>query len=290
MGYLVRPTDTDGAYNQIETFHSLPENSLDVIVYGSSHAFRGNNTKEMYDKYGIKAYNYGWNWQKISTTKLFIQDSYLTQNPKVALIESFYASTVLKDTDITAEIYYCNYIHDKQAKKAYMKQCLGKNPSLERRLSYVMPLTIFHDNWISISKQSFEKLVSKPNSELVENRGFSASDQVTPVEIPDYTTVQQTELSEDALKELTDIVNICNKNNTSVIFYTAPWQGEYAYRDAMKKLADENNCVYLDLFEHVSEIGLNEKTDFSDTGHLNTSGATKVADYLGKYLVDNYGF
>ena len=28
--------------------------------------------------------------------------------------------------------------------------------------------------------------------------------------------------------------------------------------------------------------------DFSDYGHLNTRGASKVADYIGQYLVDHY--
>ena len=42
------------------------------------------------------------------------------------------------------------------------------------------------------------------------------------------------------------------------------------------------------LFELMDEVGLDGATDFSDDGHLNTSGGTKVANYLGKYLVDHY--
>ena len=75
LGYIVRPIDTDGAFAQIDTFHNLPENSIDVIVYGSSHAFRGFNVMELYDKYGIGGYNYGFHWQQLNTTKRFAFDT-----------------------------------------------------------------------------------------------------------------------------------------------------------------------------------------------------------------------
>ena len=78
LGLLLRPTDTDAAYSQIETFHNLPEDSLEVIAYGSSHVYRGFDPKTLYNEYGIGSYNYGWNWQKINTTKLFILDSLRT--------------------------------------------------------------------------------------------------------------------------------------------------------------------------------------------------------------------
>ena len=38
LGFLTRPTgdnNTDNAFGQIDSFYSLPDNSLEVIVYGS---------------------------------------------------------------------------------------------------------------------------------------------------------------------------------------------------------------------------------------------------------------
>lgn len=53
LGHLTRPLGDDVAIANVENFHKLPENSIDVIVYGSSHAWRNVNVNEMYDKYGI---------------------------------------------------------------------------------------------------------------------------------------------------------------------------------------------------------------------------------------------
>ena len=38
----------------------------------------------------------------------------------------------------------------------------------------------------------------------------------------------------------------------------------------------------------MDEMEINCKTDFSDSAHLNDSGARKVADYIGNYIVTNY--
>ena len=37
----------------------------------------------------------------------------------------------------------------------------------------------------------------------------------------------------------------------------------------------------------MGDVGLNGDTDFMDIEHLNISGATKVADYLGEYIVSH---
>ena len=75
MGALLDPPNTILGFEVIEAFHSLEDNSLDVIVYGSSHAWRGCDTRVMKDKYSIAAYNYGCNWQKMNTIELFLKDS-----------------------------------------------------------------------------------------------------------------------------------------------------------------------------------------------------------------------
>lgn len=288
LGIIVRPEETDEAYEQIETFHSLPQNSVEAVVYGSSHAFRGLSTIEMYQKYGIGAYNYGWHWQKINTSKLFLQDSLLSQRPKVALIESCFVSDVIQDSDVIPEVYYCRYIKDRTAKRAYMRQCMGDSPSMERRLSYVMPLAMFHDNWSDLTQANFD--IPKPGASksLLKNMGFMPSDEVMKISIPEYQKDNQEALSLDSRRELDEILQICRDHQINAVFYVAPWQGEFKYSEAMEEYADENGCVFLDLCRNYKDVGIDVNTDFMDAGHLNTKGSIKMADYLGKYLIEHY--
>lgn len=285
LGFIVRPTGTDGAYDQVETFHSLPKDSVEVIVYGSSHAYRGLNTMELYNKYGIGAYNYAWHWQSISTTKIWLKDSLLTQKPKVALIECFNVNAPFKDVPLSPEIYYCRYLNSESGIGDYLKQCFGEDK--EKYLAFYMPLCAFHDNWNTLTENSFTGLDAK-GSWLRQTMGYAPDDNVTEVTIPDYLTLPQEPLSTLAIAELDEIVSICQENDIEIVFYTVPWEGEYKNGEAMAEYAKENGCVYLDLFKYAEEVGYNGATDFSDKAHLNTSGSIKTADYLGKYLSENY--
>ena len=284
LGYIVRPTDTDGAYSQIETFHRLPDDSIEVMIYGSSHAFRGVDPMVMYEDYGIGAYNYSWHWQRINTTRLFIEDSLKTQKPKVMLVECYRSGEVLKDTDITAEIYYSRYIKNKEALKSYLDQCF--NGKLERYVSFYCPLYAFHANWGNVTAESFKRLSIDPD--LRNRMGFYFSEDVTEVKIPDYRKFEQKELEADAVKVLDDIVRMCKENDIDLIFFTVPYDEPYEYGEAMKTYAEKNGCVYLDYFEKMNEIGLDETTDFSDSGHLNRYGAAKVSDDLGRFIAEHY--
>ncbi len=284
LGNVVRPIDTDIAIESVDTFHRLPNNSLEVIGYGSSHMWRGLDAIEMYEKYGIGAYNYGCNWQHMNTTALFVKDSLRTQSPKVILIETFNVNSILIDTDINGEIYYTRGISDFEGKRDYLKQCFQDN--LEGYLSYYMPLCAFHDNWIDLKKASFRD--PSKGIGFFDTMGYMSSDAVCPITIGDPSTFDQKELSGYALEILDDLVQVCKERNIDIIFYTAPWEGEYEYGDAVEKYAEENGCKYFNMFELVEEVGLDGNTDFSDAGHLNDNGSVKVADYLGKYIVENY--
>ena len=74
------------------------------MIYGSSRAWKGCDTTVMADEYGLSAYNYGCNWQAINTTALFLQDSLLTQTPKVVCIETGLVDDIEKNTGMDGQI------------------------------------------------------------------------------------------------------------------------------------------------------------------------------------------
>lgn len=284
MGRLLNPDFTDGALNAVEAFHELPENSMDVIVYGSSHAWKGVDTLEMYEKFGIRAYNYGCNWQHMNTTSLFISDSLRSQTPKIIMIETYKIAELLHDVDMNGEIYYTRNIPMFAEKGEYLKQCFGKEK--ERYLSYFVPLIMFHQNWSTVDAENFFSGTS-PES-YIKNRGYSADDTVVPTVLYDYSSFEQKKLGNKAKKVLDQIVDQCAENNIKIIFFTVPYKGEYHYAEAVESYAKENDCVYIDFFQNMDEVGIDADSDFRDKTHLNDSGAKKVACYLGNYLIEHF--
>lgn len=287
LGYILRPVDTDLCFDTIEAFHNLPEDTLEVIGFGSSHMWRGMDPGVMYRDYGIGAYNYGCNWQKLNTTSLFIHDALQTQSPKVILIETFYLNALHTNVDMDGEIYYTRAIPESPAKQRYLQQCFGEERN--RYLCYYMPFGAFHDNWVNLSQQSFE-----PPSEgriLTTPLGFVGSDICVPVTLPEPEDLPQSPLRPEVVEELDYIVAMCREKNVEIIFYTAPFAYEtfpFTSADATRAYAEANGYPYINFFELQEEIRIDSNTDFSDAGHLNSSGAAKVSSFLGRYLAENY--
>lgn len=284
LGIIVRPTHTDIAFNAIDTFHDLPENTIDVIGYGSSHMWRGFNPVEMYEEYGISAYNYGCNWQHFNTTKLFLEDSFRTQSPKVVVIDTFLVNKIKEDCDITGEIYYTKAISWFPGKQEYLEQCFGNN--IERWVSYYMPLYAFHTNWTDVGEKNFS--VNSSKVDFFATKGFVDTDKITEITLNNYEEFEQKELDQESLERLDEIMEFCKDNNAKVVFVTIPWQGNYSFGAAMEEYASQHDCAYINFFKLKDEVGIDLTTDFADEGHLNTTGANKITDYLGKFIVENY--
>lgn len=283
MGHRLDPAWSQDGYDVIEAFHSLEEDTLDVIVYGSSHAWKGCDTRVMWDKYGLNAYNYGCNWQVLNTTKLFFEDSLRTQTPKVVCVETYLVNNLLRNTNMDGQIYYTRAIPFFDGKIEYIMQCFGRDP--ERYLSYVFPLVMFHDNWTNINSENY---LMQGHQRFVDSRGYFIQTAANPFEPVDYASFPQYELNEDCKAILDEMVKACEEEGTEIVFFTCPYAGEYNYNNAMKRYAEENDCTYLNLFEYTDKMGFDWETDLADGGHLNVNGAGKVAAFLGEYIVENY--
>ncbi len=280
LGILFRPVDADGCFVDITTFHSIPENTLDVICYGSSHGGSGISTPKINEDLGIRSYNYSCSWQQLNTEKLFLEDSLRTQSPKVVIIETYRVDDVIEAQPIDGEVYYSRAMSDFPGKREYLRQCLGNDPMIN--LSYYVPFVAFHENWMNIEKDSFWKSDEpRPYEDLW---GSSNDSSGGPIHIPEDACSVQKSLPEKSLACLDDIVRICDEHNIKIIFYTTPYADVYEYGDAMTKYAEDHNCVYVNFFDKMEEAGIDENTDFRDWGHLCRTGAEKVTAYLEPYI------
>ena len=124
--------------------------------------------------------------------------------------------------------------------------------------------------------------------DYLSTMGFDESNERVSVQLEDPATFEQKSISGRAKAVLDDIVKTCQEKDIEIIFYTVPYEGSYGSSAAVKEYAEENGCAYINFFEKIEDVGLDCNTDFQDRGHLNTSGARKIASYLGKFIVDNY--
>lgn len=284
LEHPLRPINTDTTVNSVNSFDAFSENSLDLIVYGSSHAWCGIDTGMLYDEYGIEGYNYGCAWQHVNTTQLFLEDSLLSQKPKAVIFETDMLIEPLQDTEMCGEIYYSKKVGSTKAKQNYLKQCFGTK--LSRYIGYFLPALVFHENWKELSAESF--MENSNEYDFVKNRGYLGSSSEEAVKIEAYETFLQEDIPEDIFMILNEMVQRCKALGIEVILCSIPFEGEYKYGEAVKAYAEKQGLTYLNYFEKMDILELDRDRDFRNAEHVNDSGARKITADLGAYLTEKY--
>jgi len=281
---VLRPEGVQSCYNAVEAFHSLPDNSIDVIAFGSSRVWRGINAKQLFDEFGLNAYNYGSNWQKLNTTELFIEDALRTQSPQIALVEVRNVARLTRNKEFSGELYATRALPWSRKKLSYLHWALRLEPV--HIASYFFPVISIHNTWTDLLSPNWGESIVKTES-LLENRGsLNDLDRVKPKTLGDHS--KNIELNRASRVQLDRIVDMCKAKGTQVVFYLTPCTGQYSYSKAMKEYAMEKGCDYVDGFEYLDEIGIDPSTDFADKAHLNIAGEEKMTRFLGNYLREHY--
>jgi len=302
IGFILRPRQNDVCLDQISTFHKLDNNSIDVIAYGSSHCWFGFDTNEFEKETGLSTYNYACYYQSINTTELFFDDSLRSQSPKVVFVETGRIADIVKNIKMEGQLYYTRRIPFSIKKVQYVYNVFGKD--YESYMEYLFPIATFHGNW----KDAFT-YEETDVANLMETNGQKFSEAVTPIEenligaefgkdpkldriiltVNEYEgeEIGQIDIPKDSLMIMDNIRERCEKDNIRLIWYTVPYVGDYNYSDAMKSYVNENGGEYINMFEHLTEIGFDSKTDMLDGDHVNAYGAKKITKYLSEYIENN---
>ena len=79
---------SDGIYS-LKTFYELLENTVDVLVLGSRHAFEDINPAILYEKYGIAAFDLGGSVQSLWNTFYYLKEALKSQKPQLIVLEAY---------------------------------------------------------------------------------------------------------------------------------------------------------------------------------------------------------
>lgn len=285
-GGILQSDGVNKGVDSICSFHSLPKETVEVVVLGSSRAHNGVDVMELYERYGIAAYNYANSWQRINTTALFLSDALRTQRLKVVLIETGSINAVLSNVEMEGEIAYTRALPWTKEKISYLKRCFGAEPG--RYLSYIFPLFCYHENWSDLRKENFTFDKNAHND--LEHMGYAELGTGEQIVIANDGKTSQLPLTEEAKAVLDGMTACCREYGADILFFTTPDAYGFPYRDAVEEYAAENGCGYLNFYEVADKIGMDGAADYFDSVHLSKSGAGKLGAYLGEYLSERYAF
>ena len=233
-------------------------NTLDVVNIGHSGVMYGINPMEMYEKYGIASYNLAETSQSPREAYDILAEVLKTQSPKVVVL----------NVD--------QFFYDKAENKLRF--------AFQATLSKAFPIFGSHTNW--------RRLIGKENNERSICKNYIVSTDVIPCDGNKRMgeTDEVYKIRKGNLKNLERIVKLCEDKGIELVLVEIPstiyWS--YSRHNAIVEFAKKHKDLpFVDL--NVIDIGIDWSKDTRDKGdHMNFSGSTKVSDYIGQYLVDNY--
>ena len=285
-------------------FKAMPENNMDVVVIGSSHAQYSFMPGLFYEETGLYSYVMASQCQPIPVSYQILREVLKTQNPRLIILEIFTA-TPLKSMCEADSCYVAAQSLLTGEEKMNVISYLPEDKAKEYEEKVVETYNDFltnHNMWKDLTDFSFLLPDGKESeSEKIIDYSLGYVYQDGFYEIPTnywhlktHHDIPQVELEAEDLEALNNIYELCQENNIELLLYKTPMDSidalNQAYRYEVWKWADERNIKYVDFVEMTKELSY-YMWIHSDSFHANISGAGIMTNYLANYIKDNnYNF
>ena len=267
---------------RIQGFFNEPENSMDVLIYGSSHAYCTISPLELWHKTGLRSYVLATQSQPPAATLHYIKQSLEHQSPRLLVVEAFMFAWPPEEQTESSLRDCIDPLPWSENKAALIQQLVQPG----ERSSYYFSFLKYHSRWKELSEKDFDF------SYLEETDSFRGYIYLTPKRGSecgplDYSRVQAQPLPEENLALLEQLYTLAQDSGTELALLLAPFGGAEKYAGQFKTLheyAQARGIKVLDLNEAFTSMGLDCREDFFDFDHLNADGAVKATDWLAQWL------
>lgn len=263
------------------------ENEFDVLLFGSSHVVNGVFPMELWEDYGIVSYNCGIHGSQLATTYWTMQQVLDYKTPKLIVIDVFGVHYEGK-YGLPEQLHEAFDAFPMSVTKYKAVQDLFDDSSSEdfdSRWSYFFDFDVYHTRWEELEKEDFSYEVN------LEKGAESRIRVAIPKEYPMCSVDEVMEETDTVgMEYLCKMIEDCQSRGIEVLLAHIPFPCEPEWQiaaNSVHEIAAKYDVEYIDF------VGMNNvveyTTDCYDSGsHLNPSGARKVTEYLGEYIVENY--
>lgn len=275
------------------SFHALPENSMDVIVLGSSHAQYSFLPTLFNQQTGLYSYVLGSACQPYEVSYEMLKEALKTQSPELVIMEAFTATPLAETCDGDACYIRGGYMmsgEERYNSFDYLDE--------EKAMSYRNDFLNNHNNWKDYD--SFKQIIEKKEYTLEDiDNCFGYCWNIT--ELPPwnywypnkYGETVEVELQEIDVRMLNNIKQLCDENGIQFMMYMVPMDSidvlNQSYRHKIWQWCDENGVLYQDQIEMAE--GLNYYMVIHNDGHHSfTNGASLTTNELSKFVKNNFEF
>ena len=263
-------------YDTVRGFYEEPKDTIEVAFVGTSCVINSISPMELYENYGICAYNFGTEQQPLMASYYWIKEAYRKHAETLSTV--VLDASALRYTQ--ASVFYRKAIEGMEFSSVKYNAVKDYSNNFRETIANLLPLYAYHDRWKSMNDIDFQIARYLPN---VCVRGYNFTnerylDSNEPLLIPSFyvNSDEKQELIAEGIDYFERIVDFCDTNELNLVLVRlASWQP--SEHNAVKDLAEAHGLELLDFsFEPLlGEIGYNWAVDSTDAYHANYYGAKK---------------
>jgi hypothetical protein len=276
----------DGIYS-VTKFYEQEDNSVDVLILGSSHAYQSFNTGILWEDYGMASYVLSGSAQPMWNTYYYLKEALKTQTPKLIVLEGYMTiepEEYSKDEYIIKNTYGLKWSKDKI-------DAITISAPQERWSEFLLEYIQYHNRYSSLSDADFLKNQGNP---MYENwKGFVENMNTVVAGNPDTSGVEERE----PLLDKTELyyrktIELAQEHDIPILVVVSPYAGitekDAAYFNAAQDIAEEYDIPFVNCTLFYQDIGIDFAEDAADPSHLNSTGNMKFSTFVGEYISEHY--
>lgn len=275
----------DGIYS-LTKYYQLEDDTLDVLVLGSSHAFENINPVIMWQEHGIASFDLCGSEQPAWNTYFYLKEALKSQRPKLVVFEAFSVAYLNEDYADESRIAKNNF--GLKLSKDKIESVIVSSPP-ERRADFLLQFPIYHTRYTELASSDF--LRDQGMSVYRYFLGYGTNFDTTPLEMPDAKNVRDcAKLHPKSEEYLLKIIQLCHAEKIPLMIVVAPYalsEREQEAYNTVGRIAQVNDVPFINYNLLYDVIRLDFETDFAGS-HLNYLGNVKMTKHLADHIVENY--
>lgn len=275
---------------QMEAFYEQPENSVEVLVLGSSHAYVDIDPDTLYEQQGIGAYDLCASMQTMWNTYYTLKEALKYQSPKVIVLDLY---RMVDEFDYAKQSKLIKSTFGMRPSKNKMDAIRAglKEDSFPEALSYFLEFPYYHSRYAEVTWDDF----SWRKRYDASYKGNITLDEVQPMEQKDLSHVtEKAPVTEKTKCYFKKILSLAQEYDIPILLILTPYCMNEDDKKVFLSVEDliaqygGDGVDYIDFNQYYDEIGIDFETDFADYDHLNRTGMKKFSRYLADEIGRRY--
>lgn len=280
--YVLTPKHDYGICPIINLYHQ-EENTVDVLVLGTSCGYAGVNTNILFEEYGIAAFNLCGAEQPYWITYHYLEEALKTQRPKLILLDAK-ASIYQDDYSKRGRTILATYgIRDPRVRMEAIAACVAP----EDFSSYALAFPQLHSYYAKVEKENFAYPPS--NGGRGENwKGYIEMDVTEQHQKPSlvWTNVKKP-INARQQEYFEKTLALANEYGVPVMLVGFPnpdYANDHMYYNSLWHVAEQYGVSGINYNDPDLRLRLLYSSDFADWQHMNVKGSAKFTRRLGSDL------